>query len=420
LLNVRETGVDFVERKFAEYYAGTHESVSPPSSFPQREFGFIPFTGRIMIRHKGFTTPDDLVAFITSMAPAHAYYSAAYYDDPEAPMAKKGWRGADLIFDIDSDHLPTSCKIPHDYWICEDCSTGTTQPAHGACPHCGSGRLRTEFWLCETCLALAKAEALKLLDFLIADFGFQERDIQTCFSGHRGYHVHVDSLRVQALDQAARKEIADYLLGTGLNLEFHGLQQTRRTAEWRSMGPTLTDAGWRGRIAKGMYDVLLSAAPQQLEALAGLSKAAAGRVINNRDRILADGRQSGPWGTVTGVGPKTWEALAMNGVQRQAAMIDPVVTMDVHRLIRLPRSLHGKTGLQVVPLPVSALEKFDPLQEAVAFPEGRVDVYVTEAPAFRLGNEVFGPYRRERVELPMAAGIYLLCKKAAADARLPS
>ncbi len=411
--------MDFVVRKFAEYYASAAAVLSPPSGFLHREFGFIPFTGKIMIRHKGFRAPDDLRAFLTSLIPAHAYYSAAYYDDPEAPMAKKGWRGSDLIFDIDSDHLPAACTRLHDYWICEDCATGTTQSTHGACPHCGGSRLRAEFWLCDTCLALAKAEALKLLDFLMDDFGVLDQDIQTCFSGHRGYHVHVASEGVQALDQGARKEITDYLLGTGLSLTSHGLPQTPRTAAGRTTGPTLTDAGWRGRIAKGVYDVLLSATLQQLVDHAGLSKAIAGRVIANRDRLLADEGASRLWGAVPGVGPKTWEALALTGVQRQAALIDPVVTMDVHRLIRLPRSLHGKTGLQVVPLPVSALEKFDPLQEAVAFPKGRVDVYVADAPAFRLGNGVYGPYRRERVELPMAAGIYLLCKRAAADPRLP-
>jgi DNA primase small subunit len=420
LLNVRETAVDFIERKFAEYYADPLEPVSPPSSFTQREFGFIPFTEKIMIRHKSFTTPKEFMAFITSITPAHAYYSAAYYEDPEAPMAKKGWLGSDLIFDIDSDHIPTPCKGKHDYWICEDCQTGNTQPSQGNCSHCGSRKIRMEFWLCDTCLELAKAETLKLLDFLIADFGFQQRKITTCFSGHRGYHVHVAEDEAKPLDQAARKEIADYLLGTGLNIELHGLKRTHGTSTWQSMGPTLSDSGWRGRIAKGVYDLLLSTTPQQLEALEGLTKVAARRVINNRDRILAGGGKPAPWGVVRGVGPKTWEKLAINGVKKQSSMIDPVVTMDIHRLIRIPYSLHGKTGLKAVLLPVNSLEKFDPLQEAIAFPEGRLDVYVTEAPAFRLGNEVFGPYRRERLELPMAAGIYLLCKRAAKDARRPS
>jgi DNA primase small subunit len=420
MLNVRETGVDFVERKFAEYYTENLEPVSPLSSFTQREFGFIPFSEKIMIRHKGFTAPEELMAFITSITPAHAYYSAAYYEDPEAPMAKKGWLGSDLIFDIDSDHIQTPCKNEHDYWICANCNTGTTQPSQGNCPHCGSRKLRSEFWLCERCLELAKAEILKLLDFLLADFGFQQREIKTCFSGHRGYHVHVDGGEVKSLDQAARKEIVDYLLGTGLNIEFHGLKKTHRTAEWLSMGPTLSDSGWRGRIAKGVYDFLLSATLQQLEDLDGLTKDAARKVVKNRDRILEGGGRSAPWGIVKGVGSKTLKILAMNGAKKQASMIDPVVTMDIHRLIRIPHSLHGKTGLKVVTIPFNSLEKFDPLKEAVAFLEGRLDVYAMEAPVFRLGNEVFGPYRHERVELPMAAGIYLLCKRAAKDARRPS
>ncbi|WP_243675341.1 hypothetical protein [Vulcanisaeta distributa] len=37
--------------------------------------------------------------------------------------------------------------------------------------------------------------------------------------------------------------------------------------------------------------------------------------------------------------------------------IDEVVTMDVHRLIRLPNSLHGKTGLRVIRVSPSDLER---------------------------------------------------------------
>ena len=40
------------------------------------------------------------------MVPSHIYYSSAYYQTPGAPtMDTKKSTGADLIFDLDADHL---------------------------------------------------------------------------------------------------------------------------------------------------------------------------------------------------------------------------------------------------------------------------------------------------------------------------
>ena len=91
-------------------------------------------------------------------------------------------------------------------------------------------------------------------------------------------------------------------------------------------------------------------------------------------------------------------------------MVDTVVTTDVHRLIRLTNTLHGKSGLMKVAFPTSEMEEFDPFKEAIAFKEGEATIVVEEAPQFRLGEEAFGPFKNRRVELPMAAAMLLLCK----------
>lgn len=72
--------------------------------------------------------------------------------------------------------------------------------------------------------------------------------------------------------------------------------------------------------------------------------------------------------------------------------------------------MHGKTGLRKVEFPVENFEDFDPFKEAVAFKEGEVKVFVSDAPEFRLGGSVFGPYRGQTVELPTAAAVLLICK----------
>lgn len=47
------------------------------------------------------------------------------------------------------------------------------------------------------------------------------------------------------------------------------------------------------------------------------------------------------------------------------AEIDEPVTTDIHRLIRFPYSLHGKTGLMVKPVAIGELKTFNPLDEAI-------------------------------------------------------
>ena len=103
----------------------------------------------------------------------------------------------------------------------------------------------------------------------------------------------------------------------------------------------------------------------------------------------------------------------MCGIDKQSVKIDTVVTTDIHRLIRMGDTLHGKTGLKKVEVPVAGIESFDPLKGAIAFKEGTVAVYVIEAPQFRLGEETYGPYKGEKVELPTAAAMLLLCKGTA-------
>jgi DNA primase small subunit len=75
--------------------------------------------------------------------------------------------------------------------------------------------------------------------------------------------------------------------------------------------------------------------------------------------------------------------------------------------------LHGETGLRKVEFSVGEIERFDPLKSAIAFTDGSVRVEVVEAPQFRLGDTVYGPFGNQRVELPTAAAMFLLCKGVA-------
>jgi len=401
----------FLRAKFAEYYRqhGRKAVVAPPS-LEQREFAFFWFERTGALRHLGFTRVEELHNFLAEQGPAHAFHSAAYYAVPDAPkMPLKGWQGADLVFDIDADHLGLPCQERHDWWWCTECGYRGRGQRPETCPKCGGARLQEKKWMCEECLGAAKEEAIKVIeDFLIPDFGISRSDITVVFSGHRGYHIHCYAEEVRGLGSTERREIADYITGTGLDLSFHGFTILSGNI---LKGPDARAPGWERKLAQGLREIFRN--PQQIKAIPGLT--ASQRKILQREapRILRGLMMEPPrYEAVRGVGVVAWQAIAKYVAKRLRAAVDEPVTTDVHRLIRLPGSLNGKTGFLVKKLEASDLEVFDPFKDAQVF-DGHLQILVKESPAFRLGGVEYPAMHEVKREFPMSVAILLLCKGVA-------
>ncbi|ACB40605.1 DNA primase catalytic subunit PriS [Pyrobaculum neutrophilum] len=279
----------------------------------KREFAFQPFGGG-MVRHKAFKSVEELRRFAVEKTPRHMYHSSAYYERPdEGDMERKGWLGADLIFDIDGDHLDTEA--------------------------CRESKL-----VSIACLNDAREEANKLLDVLTRELGLKPRRI--VFSGNRGFHVHVADEEVLALGARERRELVNYLKAAGFD-------PTRFAAKL-------------GRRKVLLYE-------EEVE----------GNLLRIRQ------------------GVEDPRALKVE--------IDEVVTQDIHRLIRLPGSLNGKTGLAALPLTQQDLEKDagEIVEKAVAFRKGNLKV--------RFTKDLRGPVLFDRIDagegdvkvLPAYLAIYL-------------
>lgn len=399
-----------IVRLVKNFYDSPEFSLDPPSELPHRELAFMFFDKEEMLRHVSFNSTASLRAFIASHAPRHVYYSSAYYSSPnEADMDSKGWMGADLVFDIDADHIPTPCKREHDKWWCCDCGVSERGIPPSACPSCGSRKIDSRsFHLCPTCLEASKAELIKLVeDFLIPDFGFSPREIHIAFSGRRGYHVHITSAAVRELDQYARREVVDYIKAVSLKPESHGFHALIKVSP---LPPSLNHPGWRGRIARGIYSFLSSADLDDLRSLFPPSKRElATEIYNNKYKILSQLESSRPnWSLVLKYGRRFWEGLVSKSIGLQRCEVDERVTTDIRRLIRLPGTIHGDTGLIAKPLTLNEVDGFDPLKDSVAFKKGEIKVRVHECPQVTLMERTFGPFSDERVALPTAVAFYLL------------
>lgn len=337
----------YLAGRFRDYYrrcapTPTGSELRPriPPDANAREWAHIPFTtgsSPPMMRHQALVDGDELATFLTGNQPRHVYHSAARYDDPGAgTMAAKGWRGADLVFDLDADHLPSVDADADAY----------------------ADMLRA----CRTATAA-------LVDILVADFGFD--DLQVVFSGNRGYHVHVRDAGVDDLGREARREVVDYVRGEGLTVDALIQREAVVGASGTHSRRHLeTDAGWGRRAHAALVDYLAdrrdepkAAAIEALTAFPGIGEHRAETVqqtVAKRWEDVTAGEVDLHPDFVRFVRTFIEERVVGAG-----PAIDDPVTTDVHRLIRLPGSLHGATGLVVRPIPTDELTDFDPLEAAI-------------------------------------------------------
>jgi DNA primase small subunit len=413
----------YLKRIFQSYYKEQKTGIPTVSLFDHREFGFIPWDKPIMIRHMGFINHEDLVKYLMDNGPKHVYSSGSLYIQPDQPnMGLKKYQGCDLIIDIDVDHFYTPCKNDHDIWICKECGNigkGMTK----TCTKCKKTKLKNINWICEDCLEAAKKEITKLIfDFLIPDFGVKEEQVKIAFSGHRGYHVKVEEERIRKLTSEGRREIADYLSGDNISFEILGLKQVYNYI----YSFTKENIGWSQKILQKVEDIIENCDYLELiEKLKnyGLSENRVMSFMNYKDDFLnIIVNKSNLW-SLEGFGLKTWEIFLKGVIGEIGIEIDEPVTIDIHRLIRYPGTLHGKTGFKVQELDLKNLEDFNPLNEnnekidpIVFYGKNLLKLKITEqsVPPTSVKNETFGPYKQdETIEVPNHIAVFLLCKEVA-------
>jgi len=370
----------FVRRKFAEYYK--RAELRLPPELERREWGFVLFDASyprktVMRRHRAFASGAALVSYLRRNAPAHVYYSAALYERPSAGMDEKGWLGADLIFDLDADH------------IVED---GKSYPEM---------------------LDVVKRETLKLLDFLVGDFGFEEDSIEVVFSGSRGYHVHVQDERVRKLGSKERREIVDYVTARGMKIGRFLVDAVMVDERGRRRVLRPVSEGWGSRLLRGLVEFLDGIAGMDEEEAfrsllsirgVGERRAAALMKVIRDAAVMRDIRK----GLLPPHLRPVWEEIIERERVKYEDHPDEPVTADVKRLIRMPTSLHGKTGFLVKPLSVRELEGFDPLEDAVVFGDDEVRVEIRRPASIFLKSTTY-KVEEGTEKLPMYAAIFLMC-----------
>jgi len=417
----------YLKRLFQAYYKETGVEVPVVSLFNKREFGFIPWDKQIIMkRHMSFKDHANLAKYLTNEGPRHVYSSGSIYLQPDnTDMNNKQYQGCDLIFDIDVDHFYTPCKNEHDIWYCMECGENGTGMLK-KCPKCKKLKIKSLTWICEDCLNIAKEELMRLIyRFLIPDFGIPIDQMKIAFSGHRGYHLKIENKEIRTLSSEERREIANYVSGNNISLDILGLTKINEII----YGLLGNNIGWPEKIINKIIEILQQYSDDRIQSLLtkfGLHKDIIRSFLNSKSDFLQmiSQNKDNIW-NIEGFGLKNWSTF-LNGIISEISIeIDEPVTIDIHRLIRYPGSLHGKTGFKVQELYPDDLDDFNPLNELnekldpIVFKSKKqitqkLEVLETKVPATKIKGELFGPYTQgEKIEVPHYFAIFLLCKEVA-------
>ncbi|MEA2051996.1 MAG: DNA primase catalytic subunit PriS [Euryarchaeota archaeon] len=384
----------FVTAKFGEYYRWV--KVEIPTDLWMREWGFVHFdhyypAKLVMRRHKAFTAEEELVHYLHENAPAHAYFSTAIYKYPTAKMADKDWLGADLIFDLDADHV--------------------------------IGEAEFQSYSYEAILKCVKEETRKLIDFLLNDFGFPENKMELVFSGSRGYHIHIETEQVRGLGSRERREIVDYVMATGLDINSFLVADSKDKSGKKSGREDLRliPEGWGKRVLKGLIEFLHEIAAmeekqaiKEVKSVGAMEKKKAKEILRiaNDETVMSRIEK----GQIPRFSDSIWQGLSKSSEAKYSAYADKPdapVTADIKRLIRLPTSLHGKSSLQVKPLSIETFDDFDPLVNAVVFGDSLIEIRATRNSSITMKGESYEVEEGEVVSVPEHVALYFMCRGVA-------
>jgi DNA primase small subunit len=364
---------EFMENIFSNYYSKNFVELS---SIENREFGYGVFGRKIANRNLAFSSAKEMNYFLRNQKPLFFSYSNAYYKYPDRkPMLNKEIIKADLIYEFDADDLGEVEEIDGQQWFSvED-------------------------------LEKTKSQVFRLLDFIENDFNFPMDSISINFSGKAGYHIHLRGKEIQNLSKQARIELVDYILGTGiyfdnLGYDFEGLLCAKGRGRWIE------------RINSGLKNFFLMDA-KTISNLTGFPAPKIKPLIASAGKEIVSSMEKGYLFPISPRKNKEfWTKVFELVMEKEKIPIDRQTSIDLHKIIRVPETLHGNTGFVAKIISIDELKNFDPYKDAVVFGEERVRLFIKKAPKFCLKGQWFGPFENSEEELPLYCAVYLIGKGA--------
>ena len=233
--------------------------------------------------------------------------------------------------------------------------------------------------------------------------------------------------KIRILSSEDRRELADYLTGENISFEILGLQQKGGTI----YGFSRDNIGWVQKIFRKMEEILYKPNNEIRDILSNnrsfnFNQNHINSLLNFKNdflRVIQNNKKN-IW-AIEGFGINKWLSFLKGIVHEIGVEIDIPVTIDIHRLIRYPGSLHGKTGFKVQELNPDDLDDFNPLDQQmekldpIVFVSKfktiqKLEIIEFNVPETKIKGQTYGSYKLgEKIEIPHHIAIFLLCKGVA-------
>lgn len=280
-------------------------------------------------RHQYYQNTEDLKADLVRQGNVCAVFSSvAYYEDAQVKApSKKGYLGADLVFDIDL-------------------------PIEGS-------RYDWMYTACDATLDLVKV--------LTDELGFSEESLVVDFSGSKGFHITVNDDSLKDMPKEDRAHLIQYILGEKVDRSLLGEQKGGWSARYEAYKARLGQVCCDDKVTNEAILSKVFNLPQvHAKKLGDLLSKSSNRAAMKGSRLkLSDAAEK----SLTGVFFRA-EKAKFSGVDKQ-------VTVDKHRIFRIPGSIHPKTGFVSTRVLLSDLSEPDQVFEKIKVAGGLDEVTVT-------------------------------------------
>ena len=363
---------------FREYYATANLEVE---NIPRREIAFLTWDKR-MVRHQSHDSIESLREVAQKRAPMALYASLSQYLDPSHRTPKEVDRKSVNCQECGHAYKSDSPKSP-----CPKCGVENEKANvntkdrramdlafdidYGDIPGSADRTPREN-------LGAAALSTVNLIKLLREDFGFWgEDDIKVTFSGKKGFHVRVDSSEhplfshMDQKDESVRRALVQYVSGYDFSpMDFILVKAHAQSANtWHLKA---FESGWGKRFNESV-EYFLKVAQKDLETFTKVlqmympwytDKKRYGQKKNLPSQKVIEGFRNAcndyrskilkgeDIRQMKDAEAKRLLSFALARTRlRYASFVDKVVTGDKARVLRVPGSLHGGSGLVCCKVP---------------------------------------------------------------------
>ena len=280
-------------------------------------------------RHQYYQSIVDLQSDLVRQGNVCAVFSSvAYYEDAQVKApSKKGYLGGDLVFDIDL-------------------------PIEGS---------RYD-WMYTACDA-----TLDLVRVLTDELGFSEESLVVDFSGSKGFHITVTDDSLRDMPKEDRTHLIQYILGEKVDRSLLGVEKGGWSARY---------AAYRARLGQVCCDDKVTN-EAILNKVFNLPQVHAKKLGDHLSKSSNRAAMKGSRLKLSDAVEKSLRGLFLRAEREKFSGVDKQVTVDKHRIFRIPGSIHPKTGFVSTRVLLSDLSEPDQLFEKIKVAGGTDEVTVT-------------------------------------------